>query len=356
MNYRKATVLSEESASTAATKSVDLDGLDIISRLIVRLSITNASTAATAHPAKILKKAEIVDGSDVLFSLTGQEIEAMDFYETHRSRDYELDYMGFWPCQMNFKINFGRWLFDNQLAFDPARYTNPQLKISHDKALGGSAPGSMNLQVLADVFDEKRVSPLGFLRSTELESYTPTASAYKEIEMPHDYPLKRMLIQSQYPTNSFTDNIDEIRIDENQLKRIPIDLNMFHYLGMIENTHPLYQELIHFSGAELGSYLYVTPCEYPNVSFGQAGAPTGYQSTANQGGGKLTVASLGSSEYRALVSGYLPHHCLPVEFGDQWDINDWYDITKIEKLRLRLHHASGIGGSVNVVLQQLRRY
>ena len=32
------------------------------------------------------------------------------------------------------------------------------------------------------------------------------------------------------------------------------------------------------------------------------------------------------------------------------------DITRIKKLRLRLHHASGIGGSVNIVLQQLRRY
>jgi hypothetical protein len=355
MNYRKATVLSEEAANTAAVKTVDLEGFDVISRLIVRLNVINASHAATDHPAKILKKVEIVDGSDVLYSLSGQELEAMDFYDTLRPRDYELDYMGFWPCQMNFKMLMGRWLFDPNLAFDPSKFTNPQLKITHDKALGGSLPGSMNLQVLADVFDEKRVAPLGWLRSTEFYTYTPVASSYKEVDLPDDYILKRMLIQSQYPTNSFTDNIDELRLDEDQLKKIPIDLNMFHYLGMTENVYPMYEENVHFSGAELGSYLYVTPGEYPSIAWGQSGAPTAYH-TADQGGGKLTVASLGSSEYRALVKGYLPHCCLPVEFGDQWDMFDWYDITKIKKLRLRLHHASGIGGNVNIVLQQLRRY
>ena len=355
MNYRKATVYTETDASTAKTESIDLDLVDIISRLQVRFNITNASTSITDHPAKIASKVEIVDGSDVLWSLNGEEMEAMDYYDTWKSRSYELDYMGFWPCQLILNINFGRWLYDDMLAFDCSRFRNPQLKITHNKALGGSNPGSMNLQVLADVFDEKRVSPQGFLTSREFFSYTPVASSYKTIDMPTDYILRKMLIQSKYSTNSFTDNIDEIRLDENNLKKIPLDLNMFHYLGSIESTYPMYTEEVHFSGAEFGGYLYVTPCEYPGVALGQHGTPTAYI-TANQGGGKLTVTGAGSSEFRALVTGWLPHGCVPVEFGDCNDPADWYDIRAIKDLNLRLHHASGIGGTVKIITQQLRRY
>lgn len=354
MNYRKATVYSETDASTAKTESIDLNLTDIISRLQVRFNIINASAAITDHPAKIAKKVEIVDGSDVLWSLTGQEIEAMDFYDTDRPRDYELDYRGFWPCQLNLKLNFGRYLYDPLLAFNCAKFNNPQLKVTHDKALGGSAPGSMKLQVIADVFDEKVPTPTGFLTSKEYYSFACAATTYKTVDMPTDYVLRKMLIKSQYPTNSFTDQIDEIRIDENNLKKIPLDLNMFHYLGSIENAHPLYQEHVAFSGAEFGGYLYVTPGEYPAVAWNQSGTPTAYL-TADQGGGKLTVTGAGSSTYRALVSGYLPHCCVPIEFGDQQKLEDWYDITKIKDLNLRLHTVPATG-TVEVITQQLRKY
>jgi hypothetical protein len=355
LNYRKTTVYSETAANTAKTETIDLDLVDIVSRLQVRFNIVNGSETPTDHPAKVASKVEIVDGSDVLMSMSGQQIEAMDFYDTWKSRSYELEYSLAYPMQLILNLNFGRWLNDPDFAFDCSRFRNPQLKITHNKALGGSVPSSMNLQVLADVFDEKRVSPRAFLSSKEFNSYTPVASSYKTVDMPTDYILRKMLVKSLYYPNSYTDNIDEIRLDENNLKKIPLDLNMFHYLGSIESTYPMYEEMLCMTVASPAVPVYCTPGEYASIAPNQYGYSTAYVSSETAGG-KFSMYGASVSRTRALVKGWLPHCCLPIEFGDQNDPSDWYDIRAIKDLNLRLHHASGIGGTVEIITQQLRPY
>jgi len=43
---------------------------------------TNNGHTPTAHPVKMVQKIEVVDGSDVLYSMTGVEAAAMNFLET----------------------------------------------------------------------------------------------------------------------------------------------------------------------------------------------------------------------------------------------------------------------------------
>jgi hypothetical protein len=348
-------MLSRKDVTTAGVEPIDIKLVDVISRIQIRFEGINNGHTPTAHPAKQVSKIELVDGSDVLMSLTGMEAEALSFYETHRSRPYEIDYRDDMFTEQIFDLNFGRWLFDPQLAFDPNRFTNPQLKITHNKASGGSSPDAGYLTVWADIFDEKRVSPLGWLMAKEHYTYTPTASSYKDIDLPDDYILKRMLIQSLHAPNTFTNNIDEIRIDEENLKKVPLDLDMFIYMSSVMNVMPLYEEIIAVYTANGNKTVYVTPGEYP------AYIPNVYSGTAayvnaERGGGEQVLTSTAVSMSRGLVKGYMPHGCLPIEFGDQWDMSDWYDITRIKNLNLRLHHPSSVGGDVNIVLQQLRRY
>ena len=355
MNYRKATIYSRTDATTAKTESIDLDLTDIISRLQVRFEGINSTHVPTAHPAKQISKMEIVDGSDVLFSMNGMETEAMDFYDTDKSRSYEIDYRDNMFTELVMNMNFGRRLFDPLLAFDCGRFKNPQLKITHDKALGGSLPDAAYLTVTADVFDEKMPSPMGFLLNKEFNSYTPVASSYKTVDMPDDYLLRKILIKALYSTNTWTDNIDEVRLDENNLKRIPLDSEGFLLLSSILNRHPLYDEIVVFYTLIGSKTVYVTPCEYPAVSVNQSSSTVAYVA-GERGGGSQVITDTEATLARMLVKGRIPHGCLPIEFGDQQDLNDWYDITKIKDLNLRLHHASGIGGTVEIVTQQLRKY
>ena len=55
--------------------------------------------------------------------------------------------------------------------------------------------------------------------------------------------------------------------------------------------------------------------------------------------------------------GTQPHACFPIDFGDQDDLDDWYDVTKIGSLNLIMTGGSaGSSAVVKVVAQQLKNY
>lgn len=140
--YRVATILAEESATTAATKTIDLDMVNPISRLHVVYKPTNVSpvTSMTGHQALCLPKVELVDGSDVIFSCDGMGLRAAAFYGTGEPFNDVLSFNSSDECMFEAPIYFGRKLYDPELALDPKRFKNLQLKITHDKSLGGSTP------------------------------------------------------------------------------------------------------------------------------------------------------------------------------------------------------------------------
>src|SRR3990167_5653417 len=156
-------LLDAESATTATTKVIDLDTADPISRLWIEMRNTNGNSTPTAHPAKTITKIEIIDGSDVIASVSGLEAQAAEILHTGETPFSELDYENDITAFACASINFGRFLWDRELAFVPGRFQNPQLRITHDKALGGSLPDAATLTVWADIFDGETLSPIGLL-------------------------------------------------------------------------------------------------------------------------------------------------------------------------------------------------
>jgi hypothetical protein len=356
MNYRKAKILARESATTAATKTLDIDLVEPVSRFQIRFEPINNGNSPTAHPAKCVSKVELVDGSDVLMSLSGMEAQALDYYDTGQGREYEMDMRNDMPNQEFFNLNFGRKLWDPQLAFDPKKFSNPQLKITHDRSLGGSAPDAAYLTVYADVFDEKAITPIGWLMAKEFNTRTSVAGAYNEVDLPKDYPLRKLLFQALLAGYTFTDNIDDLRIDENNQKKLPFDGGIYEFITGIFKKYPLFKEIIAHTmpQAAANNYLYVTPGEYVSVVIGALGSATTYVN-ASGGGGRSTIYTSAVAECRSMVTGYMPHGVLPVEFGDPMEIEDWYDITKVGSLKVRTHEVQS-AVTVNLILQQLRKY
>jgi len=92
MNYRQTSLLSQESGTTASTKTIDIKVKDIISRISIKFNYANSAHTPIAHPAAIVSKVELVDGSDVFASVSGRQLEALMFYETSKGRLSEIDY------------------------------------------------------------------------------------------------------------------------------------------------------------------------------------------------------------------------------------------------------------------------
>jgi len=358
MNYRRSLLLSPVDVGASGTKSIDLDFPDIISRLIIKFNATNpASITIQEVPAANITKIELVDGSDVLFSLTGMQAHALDFFDTGRQYICGGSYVPTWGLSAYLVINFGRWLWDNKLAFDPKKFINPQLKITFDEDVAVASTVENTLTIFADIFDEKEVSPTGFLMNKEIYAYTPVASATEEIDLPSDYPYRKIVVQARVPDLWFGEIISNMKLTENNDKKIPFDLTG----SQLENwVHEIYGEYHDGIIADLdtttGVDIYHAPTQgiklrgdfycdsdvLDNIAFG---ARNKYLTTTMTGYTTMDIA------------GTMPHGCIPLPLCLPGEIEDFYKVAE-KSLKLKIKAGGSIGSSeeYHIITQQLRSY
>ncbi len=195
MNYRTIELHSLESFTSDTTKVIDININDPISSIVLLCRGTNTIHTMTAHYVACLPKIEIVDGSDVLFSLDGYEAEALDWYSAggkFRSNFNWSMSTGGW--NRNISLNFGRYLWDRLYALDPTKFNNLQLRITVDVDGGGNTNTPFKVQVMANVFDERVPSLVGFLSSKEFKQWSITSAAHEYTDLPTDYPYSALYV------------------------------------------------------------------------------------------------------------------------------------------------------------------
>ena len=362
MNYRLSQILSTTTLTDNRTDSYDINISDVISRIVITLRGTNADSVPDGHPAKGISKIELVDGSDVLYSLSGEEAQATDFYDTGITPLNVVSYVdaNIWTCLCN--LNFGRRLWDTDLALDPKRFKNLQLKVTHkvaDTAGSSTTSTTSTLQIHAFCFDEKRVSPRGFLMNKEIYAYTiGTQNSYEYIDLPTDYPIRRMMVQALYVGYETHQIVNAIKISEDNDKRVVFDESVSQFNKLMAPEYGKWEEA-NVVAITTGTVAFYTAVDYeyaigiiPTVD-----ADTSQQLTAYPLGGRYYLTGEGTKEAILNIEGYCPHGCIPIWCGDQDDVNDWYDVRKVGSLVARLK-AGSLGGTATArfVLQQYRLY
>lgn len=357
MKYRTATLLPMGDLGGAGTKTIEVNVKDIISRIVLNWKITKGAEGMNAHDSADLTKIELVDGSDLLFSMTGGECQALCLYDRkvhamnhgqHASANSQFSTYG---------IDFGRKLYDPELALDPSRFRNLQLKVTHNEAVSDTSADVGSLEVLAECFDEKPVTPQGFLMSKEIWNAALPLAGYTYVDLPTDYPIRQLLLKAYKDAYEPWALVDQFRIDEDNEKRIPFDFTDLeaYYRKMKSVWTPILEEFIAFLSQYSSTY-YLTPTEYyPHLLLSTASQVLATIAVGGRGGA-VTVTSAETPYIRGMVMGYLPNHCFQFPFGDPQDLDDWYDVTKIGSCRARLEAGGTDVTTSAIVLQQLRRY
>jgi len=362
MNYRLATILGREAVSTDFTKVIDLNLSDPVSQFQITYESTGVGSGdADGHVAKCITKIELVDGSDVLYSLSGQETQAADFYhrliEPPNLNYYLAGTEGF--CVFN--ANFGRYLYDPILAFDPKKFTNPQLKITMDRDAGGVQSVAGFLTVLAHIFDGKAVTPEGFLMHKEINNYGMASASHEYIDIPTDFPLRKLFIAAQTYDVGLEHLLDTIKLSEENDRKVPFNDTFKNILKSIVGQQRPFRETVIHANASTTNVFFCTPCFWPTlqVSHWESSAMSGELTAWGGDGGKGRVYSsaLGGN-LMTEVEGWCPHGAIEIPFGLQNDPADWYDVTKLGSLRLDILSKSGrtSADTVQIFLQQLRKY
>lgn len=361
MKYRLSTLFSRKTYAANATEVIDVNVSDPISQLIIELAVTGVGDVSTAHAIACLTKVELVDGSDVLYSLSGYEAEAVDIYHNKVIRSNWNPYLTGLDVQRFFAINFGRKLWDPELAFDPKKFSNPQLKLTLDIDAGGNASTSNKLQVWAAMFDEKMITPMGFLMHKEVKDYTMAASGHEYTDLPVDHPYRKLFLRCQYPGTEPDQLVDNVKLSEDQDKRIIFDHGTADLFRTIAAENPLLTELIMHPITTAQTSRYCTPTTRVNGTISQwaaTAAANGLSFYDGDGGRFKVIASTNAVNAQSVVSGWLPHGTWEIPFGDQHDPEDWFDPSGLRALRLDVKAAAGASASntLQVFLQQLRTY
>ncbi|MBI2869392.1 MAG: hypothetical protein HYX96_06170 [Chloroflexi bacterium] len=360
MKYRSSLLLPAEDLGGAGTKTIDIDVDKPISRIEMTFKTTKASQGMSAPAPANIPKIELVDGSTILHSLTGYENQALAYYSRkgvvmdhgqHISTLSEVDI---------YTIDFGRWLWDQLLAFDPKRFSNPQLKVTWDEDVSDTSATVNALEVWAHIFDELKASPIGFLSAKEHHSYTCGAeNSFEHIALPEDRPIRQLLVRAYRDGYEPWTTIDEARLDEGTLDRIPwefTDLEM--YYRRMKSHWPMITQQLAFI-ADTGALTFYVPMTDYYAGFAGAGlgATTElFHSNASSKGGKMVIDASANTNALAIVFGYLPWHSYQFPMGLKDEIEDWYDPAG-KKPRLRLRAGSnGTNGTGQVVIEELFKY
>lgn len=358
MKYRWSELLASETIAAAATKTIDIDLADPISRINVLVKLTNNGSVPTDHPAKAISKLEVVDGSDVLFSLNGMEIQALNFYERRQPAFGELIYLNDVMTLLEFDINFGRWLWDPMLALDPRKFKNPQLRITHNLALGGSAPDSMDLRVRADLFDKKTITPVGFLTAKEHYSYALASSGNEYVDLPTDYPVKMLMLMSRAASKAPHEQYNQIRLTEDQDKVVVAEGYISDFTKVLAGMFPAFQERLYGGASAAGVAHFITPTLDCFPSLNAEGTSAQIYAEAFVNGGTKTIHGDVTANFHGIYTGYCPHGAVAFPMGSPDDNEDWWDVTQLGSARIKITAGSSVEASstAQVVLQQLRRY
>ncbi len=359
MNYRRATVLAEKTLNESGTETIDLNIQQPISRIDIRFRVTKGAYGMASQAAYDVTKIELVDGSEVLHSLSGLVNQAVCIYDRKIGTMSHGQHLISNSDESEFGIDFGRYLYDPLLAFDPTRFRNPQLKITYSRILVDTSGSAAYMEIIAHVFDEKVISPIGFLMSKQVvDQSNPANDSFKYIDLPLDFPIRKLILRAEEDAYAPWSCIEGFKLDEDNEKRIPIDVVTEDYYRIMKGVWTPCQEPLAADKDGDNVTLYVTPTDYWSLFLvNQVGGIDQPYATGVTQGGKGTFTTSLAEVFQGIAYGFLPNHCFEFAFGIQDDLEDWYDVTKVGNLRARVRGGSvGTGGTHQIALEQLRRY
>jgi len=361
---RLATILAPMDLGSAGTKTIDINIKDTISRITMIWKATVATVSVMTAPVlRALSKIELVDGSDVLFSLSGEEAQALNYYDRKVMpyNSLSLTVGGFQTAEVS--IDFGRYLYDPILALDPSKFSNLQLKITWDEDAANASVVTNSFQVYAYIFEDEKLEPTGFLQAKEQYQYSMAASAHEYIDLPTDYPLRQLLLRAYSEDHAPLTLLDTLKLSIDNDKRVPLDMKADDYTRAALANYPRIQERVTYDAAVTAKTIYAPVSQDIDVSISYddtlfVTAQSKF-AVATITGAKIALAA--SVDIKALdghIFGYLPHNCIPIPLGDQQSIEDWLAVADIGSLRANILSSSDAdsGDTGYIIMQQLRSY
>lgn len=369
MKYRDSYIEKLLTLAEAGTEVIDINVKQPISELYIEMRASNAgSDAAKDSPlARCISKIELVDGSQILYSLSGQQAMANCCFD-----------MGRFPCRIiqsthgdtqvdTFPLRFGRRFGDPEYSFLPTKFTNPQLKITWDLDANDSVTdllrdgASGKLTIIARIMEDAP-EPKGFLMTKEVYSFTTDDTGDERVDLPVDYPYRRLMVRSFETQVSPASHINNLKLSMDQDTYIPFNMGGGDVLRMMENHYGKFALSQHLKGLD-GEYFELWVGNPWNGGAQISGRIKGdilsmnhvWNAQIRLNAIKHDGSAVGDNYFHVMAEGVCPENTLAFPFGDQNDPADWLMAQDYGSIRLYLTQGNA-GGQASVFIQQERPY
>lgn len=354
MLYRRTYLESRMSLADSGQRVTDINVRDPITALWVEFRCANGATDNIKNlMADCITGIEVIDGAKVLYSLDGYEALALASYQLGRMPDQLVSELGGVTQNLSVPILFGRYEGDTELAFDPTKFTNPQVRITWNlatiQAVGaaGFATAGLVVTIMAIVM-EGAPAPRAMLMHKEHYTYT-TVAGVEYVDLPTDYPYRGLLFRGDLTAYALYGVVNNLKLNCDAGKYIPVDMRMTDLIRYLSMSHSAfgYEHQFHVAN---GTTIYFITKYGEKVSFTCQDTNDEVFKYADgaKGEGALAVYKAGSADTNkvnvyAAVWGYTPFRCLYVPFGRQDMPGDWFPAPTFKNIRLEATGAVASG-------------
>jgi len=364
MKYRDHYFKRESGVGDSDTTIIDIHVKDPISQLSVEYEMTNGATSCTDHELHDdIASIELVDGSEVLWSLDMQQARALNFFE-NKVLPHEIITEGAAGVQAEkMFINFGRFRDDPEFYLDPSKYNNLQLRLTHTLTISatvGFATGTGKVTVMARIIEEGAKAYKGFLSARERIAYTSGTSGDKEVELPTNRPYRLLMLQALLTTKNHEEVLSQHKLSIDTDSYVPInmyseditDLNRMQFGLAWQKKEMLRADdgasLLDLYNIQYASVYAMTDDELATVE--AIDAESVQVSLLEYSTPATPTLQTTAHGVMCLAQGLQPYGCLCLPFGDMQNPEDWLRAEDYHDIRLFSTQAAA--GACSVVVQQ----
>lgn len=347
MNRRVTYVQNRTVLADSGEYTVNLGLRDIITSIGIEFRATNGATSNINNTLpENITSVELIDGSKVLYSLSGKQMTALTMYH----RGY-IPYNLFSEVPGNTQnalgeMSFGRWHGDQIYALDPSRFANLQLRVKWNlatkTAVGatGYVTGTLTFTAWAEVMEGAQ-APQGYLSERLHYAFTTVASGHVYIDLPLDQRLRAIMVGSESDSGAGLYGISNLKFSADQDKFVAFDLrktDFQRYITLKNGPFHIKQQFMASNGDTIYPVVKQDEAVMVNPSSGDTTITVANNGDGSEVIGLTTGGSAASTDQMidGLIDGWEPYHYAYWDFGEYDDPNSWFDPTPYRSVRLDL--------------------
>ena len=371
MHYFQQRYLREASAfpALAGLLTIDLPNKGLLSGVEIRVAGICGDSVSDPdvwlHDR--LKKIElIVNGSQVVKSLTGTQVKAMMHYKRTQPLSHDEKNMNNASCKEYFYLNLGRWYHDLEYMLDLGQVSDPELRIEYDFAMttaagwtnGTAMTAAPSYWIIPHMLRDTALVPKGFIKTAEIHRTDNAANLNYNLTVPRGPTYCNLYLDCWWASMGFGAIMDHIEVNINSDDLIPYRMRPEDITAQTVRQYGLFEanQQLTITGGQAYPFVMeegiMDPLDADLTGYhwnrldlwGNVAAPGFYDIATG------LTPYVGQMNVNINTRGTWPHSVVALPIFQPWDPDTWIDTSTLGDFWVRIEELAGATAGVTKLL------